>query len=88
MPQPADFLAKAGISFRQLDYWTSRGYLHADNASPGTGNHRYWSGDELRVAITMRRLVDAGLGPATAARVARGEAEIGPGIRVTVEEVA
>lgn len=73
----------AGITYRQLVYWTDRGYLHP--AAGSTLRSRSWPASEVPVAATMRRLVAAGLPPAVAARVARGDTEIAPGVRVTVD---
>lgn len=55
--------------------WIGAGYLRpvrerpADE--PGPGNRWYWPDEEVRVAQNMVRLVDAGLVPSVAARVAR-----------------
>ncbi len=77
---------QTGVTYRQLDYWTRQGYIHAAARSRHSrqGVPRIWSPVELAVAETMGRLVAAGITPATAARVARGETEIGPGIQVVV----
>lgn len=71
-------LIDAGLTARQVDYWTRRGYLHPDTPSPGSGHWRNWSTAELTVGRRMARLVKAGLTPAAAHRVARGEAELAP----------
>ncbi len=62
-----------GITFRQLDYWTTKGYLHADANSPGSGNWRNYDGDEVAVAWLMAELVRAGMRPSAAATLARTE---------------
>lgn len=77
----------SGISYRQLDHWVDRGYLRPANQVTGTGNFRRFTADEMRVAVTMARLVAAGLTVAAAHRVARGETELAPGVRVLVEAV-
>lgn len=56
---------------RQLDYWTKRGYLRPQVVSPGSGVAREWPIREREIARLMKRLVDAGLTVALAARVAR-----------------
>lgn len=62
----------AGISYRQLDYWTRLGYLHPDHRG-GTGYDRAWSETETVKVHAMAAMVRAGLTPAAAARyVARG----------------
>lgn len=78
-----------GLSYRMLDHWVRKGYLRPATKG-GTGNAREWSGDEVRVAQKMARLVAAGLTPAAAHEVARagGDAELAPGVRVVVEEPA
>ena len=70
----------AGISYRQLDFWVRRGYLRPVHVG-GSGTYRQWPDEEVRVAKEMARLVVAGVSPALAARVARGEA---PDIRIEV----
>lgn len=84
MPGYQDLIA-AGLTVRQIDYWTTRGYLRADTNNPGTGHDRSWSGDELRVARTMARLAKAGLTPAAAHEVARGRAQLAPGVCVLID---
>lgn len=77
--------ANAGISVRRLDYWTSNGLLHVAGASnPGSGYTRRWPLAEVAVAALMVRLVDAGMSPTAAERVARG-GELAPGIRVIID---
>lgn len=73
------------ITYRQLDHWCVKGWLRPDHRG-GTGYARTFSGDEVRVARVMARLVAAGLTPAAAHRVARGEQELAPGIRVLVNQ--
>ena len=66
------------ITYRQIDVWCSKGYLQPDHQG-GTGHHRHFSGDEVRVVRMMARLVAAGLTPAAAHRVARGQ-QLAPGV--------
>jgi len=78
---------KAGISFRQLDFWTRAGLLTAEREGTGPGYPREYSDAEARVVVTMARLVRGGVAPRTAADMARhmettGEARLG-GYRVT-----
>jgi len=77
-----------GVTYRQLDWWVSKGYLRPLNPSPGQGVAREFPEDEIQVARTMGRLVAAGIPPHIAVKVARGNAEIAPGVRVVVEELA
>lgn len=81
-----DELIAAGLTYRQLDYWFRTGLIHAVGGNtPGSGYSRKWTEAERSVALTMIRLIKAGIGPHTAVKVARGQAEIAPGIRVVVE---
>lgn len=75
-------LVELGLSYRQVDYWTRLGYLHAIRPDVGSGKLRLWPESEVRVAARMGRLVRAGVSPADAERVARG-GELAPGITVT-----
>lgn len=78
-------MADAGLTYRQLDYWTNKGYLYSTNSGCGSGHERHWPDSELRVAATMRRLVEAGLTVKAAHTVARGGSELAPGVRVLVD---
>lgn len=67
--------AAAGISFRRLDNWSTRGHLRPEGYGGGKpGWRRYWPDREIRVAVVMARLVDVGgftvEGAARAARLA------------------
>jgi len=79
---------RAGITYRQTDYWTRCGLIHAvGESTPGSGYHREYTEDEARVAVTMARLVRAGVDPRAACDMARhmettGEARLG-GYKVT-----
>lgn len=63
---------EAGITYRQLDYWTRCGYL-TDAPRPqhaGSGSPRVYTLDQVDLAREMRRLIDAGLGGTRLALVA------------------
>jgi MerR HTH family regulatory protein len=63
----------AGISYRQLDYWTRLGYLHPAHRG-GIGYDRAWSQAEAVKVCAMAAMVRAGLRPSAAARyVNRGQ---------------
>lgn len=65
-----------GLSYRQLDYWTRRGYLRSDgNPMPGSGRPRTWSEHEVAIARAMVRLIGCGFTVSAAARLARDESE-------------
>lgn len=79
--------ADTGLTSRQLDHWTRAGYLRPENPDCGTGHARRWPYAELKVARVMARLAKAGLTVEAAHRVARGQEELAPGVRVLVEAV-
>lgn len=78
-----------GITFRQLDYWARRGWLHPERRQlTRSGVSRRWPEKELAIARLMGRLTAAGFAPQLAARYARDLAprgEIAPGIWLEVE---
>lgn len=83
-----DDLLHAGLTYRQIDHWTAKGYLRTEGESrPGTGRARRWKRGEAYVAELMARLVAVGLAVPVAERVARGEREIGPGVLVVIGDV-
>jgi len=51
-----------GITFRQLDFWVSKGYLPTV-ASEGPGKHRRWHVDEVVRLSKIAGLVDIGFLP-------------------------
>lgn len=78
--------ATTGATYRQLDHWARVGWLRPLCGSPGSGSRREWPAGEIEVARVMARLVNgAGLPPALAVRVARGDTEIAPGVWVLVD---
>jgi len=83
---------RAGITYRMADYWTRTGLLKAEPRPAGasSGTPREYSEDEARVAVTMARLVRAGVDPRAACDIARhmeatGEARLG-GYKVTASK--
>lgn len=71
MTTSQEFLA-AGLTYRELDYWTTQGYLHAAEPNPGSGARREWAPIELDIARTITRLRSAGvISIGIAAKVAR-----------------
>lgn len=78
-----DMLAATGATYRQLNYWTTSGYLRTDsNPNPGSGRGRTWPASEVPVVALMARLSDAGVLASTAAVVARGLVERGSALLV------
>jgi DNA-binding transcriptional MerR regulator len=60
--------AALGISYRQLNWWTSKGYLVPTVESTGTGNPRRWTlNDLVLVADFAQRVKNCPLthGPTT-----------------------
>lgn len=89
----AEFVRLAGITYRQMDYWSRTGRLKhaplplAECDGGSSGYNREWTLAEVGVARTMGRLVAAGLPLEKAHTVARsGESryEIAPGITIEV----
>ena len=63
-----------GVTYRQLDHWTRKGYIrpkHRQGRYNGSGFPREWSDLELDVARTIARLVEIGFMVAPAAVLAR-----------------
>ncbi|MGI5288055.1 MerR family transcriptional regulator [Nonomuraea polychroma] len=89
-PITLDEVLKRGLTYRQLDHWSRRGWLKPAHTG-GTGNVRVWSQDELRIADLMRRLTRAGLTPEAAAVAARAHQEgrplvrLGPGLVLAID---
>jgi hypothetical protein len=73
MWEPPAWLRDAGITYRQLDLWTRRGWVipSREGEGEGPGYRRIWSEPERRIVRVMARLVRAGIGPAAAAGIAR-----------------
>lgn len=83
--------AEHRVTVRQIDYWTRNEIIYVvGDPAPGSGYLRRWPVSEVEVAGRIVRLTDAGLTLRAAIPVARadGPVEIGPGITITVEEVA
>ena len=53
---------EAGITYRQLDYWTRCGYLTpVHKPTPGSGHPRIYPLDQVDLAREMGRLIAAGI---------------------------
>ena len=61
----------AGIRYHLVYQWTGRGYLRPVGRAEGSGSVRRYHERELRVAILMVRLLDAGFTACAAAGLAR-----------------
>lgn len=80
-----DLVREAGITYRQLDYWTRVGLLTpTGDITPGTGYSRRYEPDQIPLAIATRQLIAAGLNLRAAHEAALqlttgdGEAQLGP----------
>lgn len=94
----SEVAAEAEITVRQLDHWTTQGYLLAHqskNAQGKMGATRRWPEAERRVAILMGRLTRAGLTVEASASVARTYVEkpnyedlysIGTGLEIKITD--
>lgn len=66
-----DLAHAAGITYRQLDYWSRVGYLTERSPGAGSGSLRDYTDTETAVAVRMGALVRAGVEPVDAHWVAR-----------------
>lgn len=56
-----ELTSEAGLSYRQLDYWTRTNLLEPLTAAlPGSGHFRVYGLDQVRRATVVRQLVDSG----------------------------
>jgi hypothetical protein len=78
-------LKELGVTYRQLDHWTTQGYLTAEEPSPGSGRRRAWAAEQLEIAARMARLSRLGLNLALAHRIATGTNDVGDGITITIQ---
>ena len=67
-PFPADgivalgiMLGIPGLTYRRLDYWVRMGLLKPDNATPGSGHARVWTGRDYDIVTAMVALTNLGL---------------------------
>lgn len=85
-----DLCDRAGITYRQLDYWTRVGYLHPLDPTPGSGRLRAFPIAELSLARLVRDLLAAGLMPKPAFALAEQLLEHGhtvlAGIRIDLPQ--
>lgn len=84
------FLDASGLTYRMLDLWTRHEYIHPDPRRVGatSGTPRTWPEAELDIARYMARLVFAGVNPGAAARAARADGVLAPGVRVVLGEAS
>ena len=77
-----DLLASLGVTYRQVDYWCTKGLVPGQGLSPGYGCPRAFTEEQVEHIRVMSALVHDGLHPRIASQVAEllcaGEpAEIG-----------
>ena len=58
--QAAEVCHRAGVSYRQLDYWARRGFI--PNTGKGSGVPRQFTVEDVDYITTFAKLVHAGLG--------------------------
>lgn len=56
----AEVAAAAGITYRQLDYWSTRGYVDAPPRE-GSGRARAWTEDQVADVVAVAALVREGV---------------------------
>jgi DNA-binding transcriptional MerR regulator len=83
-----ELAAHVGVTYRQVDFWTRKGWLRPTNAAPGSGIGRVYPPAEVALAARMAALLKAGLAVQVAARVARGEAAAAETLRLVLEACA
>lgn len=76
----------AGISRRQLGYWSSRGLISPQPRREKSGVPVLWTPEEVVVVMWMGRLVRAGVEPVAAVRIARYLAKGDHLVRLTARE--
>lgn len=65
----AEMCDATGVSYRQLDYWATAGYIPGGN--PGTGENRRWTWPDMEVVGYILTLLDIGFALPLAAATAR-----------------
>lgn len=66
-----DVVIRAGVSFRQLDYWDRCGVVQPKVAATGSGSVRRWTPAQARAAWLVARLYDFGAKAPVVANVAK-----------------
>lgn len=62
---------RAGLSYRQGDFWTATGLLQPACSDPGSGTPRWYPLAEVHVAALTRELIEAGFALRPAVALAR-----------------
>lgn len=84
--------AVPGLTYRQLHYWTHRGYAPCEASNVGSGHAADWSAADVEVLARMLELVTLGFHPQAAGTyaevLARVERTGEPGAGVTLGRFA
>lgn len=76
-----DLAARAGISTRQVDYWTTKGWLYSTSSGQGSGHNRHYPADAVVKARVMGALVRLfTMDPGNASKVADEIVEAGAAV--------
>ena len=89
---------QAGISYRQLDYWTTKGYLETVRGSRGTGWRRLWPRSEAITAMLMNAFTHFGMRPERAidqirkildedGNIKQREVQVFPGVTLRLDDL-
>jgi DNA-binding transcriptional MerR regulator len=88
-----DLCRYSDISYRQLDYWTTQGYLKTYAASnPGSGREREYPYDQAKKARLMKCLIELGFEVhlsnkiATFAAIGEYNLFLGHGVTLRIED--
>jgi DNA-binding transcriptional MerR regulator len=68
-----------GLTYRQLDFWSRRGYLKCDDQGPagaGSGSRRLYPVGQMILARRMLALINYGMKPSAAYEVATNRDEL------------
>jgi DNA-binding transcriptional MerR regulator len=61
----------AGVTYRQLDYWTRRGFIQScERNRSGSGNIRVWDKENVTKVFLMHKLIQAGFAVSRAPKIA------------------
>jgi DNA-binding transcriptional MerR regulator len=69
----SDILDEYDITYRQLYYWTTAGFLGEDRKHTGNGGRREYTDEEVVVLERILGLVRAGVQVPVASKIAKGD---------------
>lgn len=87
----AEACERAGITYRQFDYWATKGWLPGVLPVVGTGHKRTLADEQSRHLIVMAELVHGGVHPESATKIATAlvaakTVMLGPSITITLHD--